>query len=151
MAKIIDINFNKSKLLKEITEQLDCGQKAFIHKQTLQTIFVPDTENNIYADDTFFEEELEELENNFEYYYRIERMTSSESFRVMENFIIECVGNKALQNKLINALNKKNPFREFKFIIDNSGDYRQKWFDYKDEKYLSFVEKQFNELEFDRK
>ena len=146
MAKIIDINFNKNKLIKEIAEQLECGNKAFIHKQTKQTIIIPDTENNIYADDSLFEDELEELENNFDNYHRIESMTSTESFEIMERFTMDLIDNETLQNKLIDALNKRKPFREFKFIIDNSGSYRNKWFDFKNEEYLLFVEKQFSRL-----
>jgi hypothetical protein len=151
MAKIIDMNFDRNKLIKEITDQLDCGQNAFIHKYTKKTLFVPDTENNIYADDSFFEKELEELEKNFDSYFKIERMTSRESFEVMENFIAECDDNKTLQSKLVNALQKSKPFREFKFIIDYSGDYRNKWFDFKEKKYLLFVEKQLEELGFQAK
>jgi len=35
-----------------------------------------------------------------------------------------------LQDKLINALNRKRPFANFKFIIDSS-PYRREWFGFK--------------------
>jgi hypothetical protein len=67
----------------------------------------------------------------------------------MENFIRECVDNNKLQNDLINALQRKKPFSHFRFVIDNSGDYRQKWFEYKNEQYLLYVKEQFDLLEFE--
>jgi hypothetical protein len=47
-----------------------------------------------------------------------------------------------LQEKLFNALNRKHPFREFKFVIDNSGEYRNAWFDFKNKQYFEWVENQ---------
>lgn len=52
----------------------------------------------------------------------------------------------SLQEKLINALNRSKPFSNFKWIIDNSGDYRQKWFDFKNQKYIEWVEEKISEL-----
>ncbi|MGQ1948702.1 hypothetical protein ACT3CD_16545 [Geofilum sp. OHC36d9] len=43
----------------------------------------------------------------------------------------ESVDDTRLQDKLINALNRPNPFQNFKWQIDNSGEYRQQWFDFK--------------------
>ena len=43
-------------------------------------------------------------------------------------------------------LSKKKPFREFKFVIDNSGAYRQEWFDFKNRKLEEFVRNRLNEL-----
>jgi hypothetical protein len=38
-----------------------------------------------------------------------------------------------LKDKLFEALNRRKPFREFKFVIDNSGKYRQVLFDFKNQ------------------
>lgn len=46
----------------------------------------------------------------------------------------------------INALNRSKPFRNFKWQIDNSGDYRQVWFDFKRRRYKEFVKKQIEEF-----
>lgn len=59
----------------------------------------------------------------------IEPMESNESFRVMEYFIDE-VQDAKLREKLLYALNRKQPFANFKFLIDNS-EYRQQWFDFR--------------------
>ena len=54
----------------------------------------------------------------------------------------DSVDDTRLQDKLINALNKSKPFRNFKWQIDNSGDYRQQWFDFKKIRYIQLVKEQ---------
>jgi hypothetical protein len=70
-----------------------------------------------------WQEELDKLEENFLDYKQIEAMESNDSFSVMENFANQ-VNDARLQEKIFNALNRKHPFREFKFVIDNSGECR---------------------------
>lgn len=57
-------------------------------------------------------------------------MDSHESFKIMADFA-EIIDNAKLQYCLFNDLNKSNPFLNVKWDIDNSGDYRQEWFDFK--------------------
>jgi hypothetical protein len=57
----------------------------------------------------------------------------------MENFAYQLEGNDELRSELFKALNKRKPFREFKWVIDNSGDYRQKWFDFKNAELKQWV------------
>ncbi len=55
----------------------------------------------------------------------------------MEGFV-DKIPNSKLQQKLINALNRKQPFANFKWLIDNS-DYRQDWFDYRQTRFEQYV------------
>lgn len=132
--------------IKEIAEQLDCGFRAFIHKKSTQLLFVPDELNFPDIDEELWEEELTELKNNRLDYYEIEKWTSREAFEIMNDFA-EQVANQSLQSKLFNALGRKKPFREFKFLIDNDPDYRQQWFDFKSEWQLDFVTKRVRRME----
>jgi hypothetical protein len=59
--------------IKEIAEQLDCGFRAFIHKTTGQILFVPNENNLTDIDLDLWDEELEQLENNFTDYYEINK------------------------------------------------------------------------------
>ena len=132
-------------IIKEIAGQIDCGFRAFIHKSTGQLLFVPD-ENSLFDIDLDpWSDELEELENNFTDYYEIEKWTSSEAFDMMSEFADQ-VSDKNLQRRLLEALRKNKPFREFKFVIDNSGDFRQQWFDFKNKWQMDFVASQLNRL-----
>jgi wyosine [tRNA(Phe)-imidazoG37] synthetase (radical SAM superfamily) len=132
--------------IKEIAQELDCGNKCFVHKETNELIFIPDTDRNPTMDTEFFEEELEKIDNNFDDYNVIETLESSESFEIMADFTEQLADNNDLKTKLANALSKKKPFREFKFVIDNSGAYRQEWFDFKNSKLEEFVRNRLNEL-----
>ena len=91
-------------------------------------------------------DEMEKIDNNFTDYVEIEQMESHDSFVIMADFVETLSDSDKLKDKLIDALNKKKPFREFKFVIDNSGIYRQKWFDYKNERMQKWVTDRFNEI-----
>jgi hypothetical protein len=130
--------------INEIAEQLDCGFRAFCHQTTGELIFIPDTLKFPAADFEEFEEENERLETNRDEYVEIEAMGSSDSYRVMVDFA-EQLTNLPLQDALFRALNKRGPFREFKFVIDNSGDFRQQWFDYRHQRAVEWVTRELTD------
>ena len=50
-----------------------------------------------------------------------------------------------LRNQLIFALSNRKPFRQFKFLIDRSGVYREQWFAFKSEQLRQWVIDRFQE------
>jgi hypothetical protein len=133
--------------VKEIADQLDCGSRAFYHKETGKTIFVP-TENDLdhYDNTEPWEEELRELKVNAESYYEIEVWSTREGFIIMADFAEQLSDNLQLKNKLFAALKKRKPFREFKFLIDNSGVYREQWFAFKNQWQQDYVDKSLKRM-----
>jgi hypothetical protein len=101
-------------------------------------VTTPDTINNPDSDSEWWDEANEEIENNFDSYVEIQKMDSYESFRLMETFI-GTVDNEQLRDRLNEALRRPKPFANFKFDIDNSGLYRQKWFDFKKRQMIEWV------------
>ena len=140
------INLTKDQI-KEIAEQLDCGNRCYINKETGDIKTTPDFDNG-YADEELWADVLEELEENWDKYIQIEKMESHESFDLMADFA-DSVDSRELRDSLINALNKKHPFRNFKWIVDNSGPYRQKWFDFKNQRLIEWVKDQLEVLDFE--
>ena len=138
------INLSKERI-KEIAGDLDCGMKCYYNKKTKEITTIIDFDSHYGADEELWEDVIKELEENWTDYIEIERMDSRESFLVMEDFAYS-VDSASLQEKLINALNRSKPFSNFKWIIDNSGDYRQKWVDFKNQKYIEWVEEKISEL-----
>lgn len=130
--------------IKDIAEQLDCGFRAFIHKTSYQMLFVPNENDLIDIELDPWEEEFTELDNNFTDYFEVEKWSSNEAFQMMEDFTEQLSTNSKLQSELFKALNKRKPFREFKFVIDNSGDFREQWFDFKNRWQLEFVKRQIS-------
>ena len=132
--------------IKEIADQLDCGFHCFLNKLTNELIFVPDMLKHPNMDEEPWASENEALENNFADYYEFEQLESRDSFLIMGQFAEMLEDSNHLKQRLFDALNKSKPFRQFKFIIDNSGEYRQKWFDFKSKKLQEWVISQLDDF-----
>ena len=131
--------------IHEIAEQLDCGNRSFIHKTTGELLFIPDFDNNPFSDTEFYADEIEKLDSAPDEYIEIPKPDSSESFEIMAKFTERLELKNPVKIELLRALAKKKPFREFKFAIDRAGEYRQEWFIFKMEKLKRWVENKFNE------
>jgi len=135
--------------IEEIADNLDCGMRCFYNLTTGDIRTLLNFDNWIGADEELWEEESREIEENWDDYFEFEGFETRESFRIMADFA-ERIDDLKLQEKLINALNRPKPFRNFKWLIDNSGEYRQQWFDYKKMRYVRWVKEQIdlNEQDF---
>lgn len=138
-----------SKQLNEIAQEFDCGNRCYLNKKTNEIISTPDFELILDDGKEFYEEILEELENNWDDYVEIERPHSSDSFNFMVEFAEQLKDGNRLKDRLFDALNKNKPFSRFKFEIDNSGKFRQEWFDFKHDKLENWVIEKFNEIKND--
>ena len=141
MIKITDNKIN------EIYQDLDCGMICYYNPLTEEIKSHPDFDSNIFAEEEMWEDVVNEIDVNRDKYIRFEPMATNEYFKMMEGFI-DSIDNLRLKERLINALNKPKPFRNFKYEIDNSGDYRQRWFDYKEQKYCELIKYQIDALNF---
>lgn len=140
---MIEIDTNS---IKEIAEQLECNFRAYIHKKNGQMIFIPNEDVMPEIDMDEWNDEIKQLENDYANYFEIDKWTSREAFEMMNDFAEQLTDNKQLQSELFVALNKKKPFREFMFVIDDAGDYRQVWFDFRNKQQHEFVAKQLHFL-----
>jgi hypothetical protein len=134
-------------MLKDIAEELEMGMRAFIHKETQQLLFVPDENKFDSMDFEPWINDFELLEENCLDYFEIENWKSFEAFEMMTEFAEQLTNNAALQNQLLEALNKRKPFREFKFVIDNEDEYREEWFAFKNNWQQEYVRKKLIELD----
>lgn len=126
--------------IKDIADYLDMGMCCFYHLNKGELEVIPDFDNSLSFDleREPWQESLDKLDEDYENYFKFEKMTSHESFTIMADFA-ENVEDKHLQETLLEALNRSKPFRNFKWQIDNSGEYRQKWFDFKNQRLIDFV------------
>jgi hypothetical protein len=138
------INLTKDQI-REIAEELDCGMRCYINKETGEIKTILNFESWQTDNREPWKDVLNELDENWDKYVEIERMESHESFELMADFA-ENVDSRELRDSLINALNKKHPFQNFKWVVDNSGPYRQKWFDFKNQRLIEWVEKKIKEI-----
>lgn len=132
--------------IEEIAENLDCGLKCFYNIKTREIKTIINFDSWIGADEEMWQDELKEIESNYDNFFEFQGFETHDSFQIMADFA-ENINNQELQLKLINALNRPKPFRNFKLHIDNSGKYRQKWFDFKKMRYVQWVKEQINHNE----
>jgi hypothetical protein len=124
--------------IKNIAEELECGMRCYYHNETSEIKSILDFDKNPGADPECWEEDLNEIEEHYDDYIEFEGMESHESFKIMEDFAT-WIDDLGLKSALFGALSRKHPFRNFKNIIDNSGPYRQEWFDFKSQRYIEWV------------
>ena len=120
--------------IEEIADFLDCGLTCLYNKKSKELTTI--TEFDDYPDSD---------ELNWDDIIEFERMNSNDSFELMVDFV-EQIDNNFLKEKLINVLNRSKPFKNFKIQIDNLGEYRQKWFDFKNRKYVDYVKSQIETI-----
>jgi hypothetical protein len=133
-------------IIEEIAERLDCGMKCYLDLSSAAIIAVINDEDLIDADTETPDNEIKQIRESPSNYIEFHQMNSRESFNVMMDFAMEISDNR-FQTQLIKSLNSSSPFRSFKSKLESSGSYRQKWFDYKRNRYHDYVKMQIpNEL-----
>jgi len=125
----------KEQFFMQVGEAMSMNNtRSFINVDTLEVDIHAGKDHFSFGD---VEDTAGEAMENPDKFLPVEVLSSSESFRVMEAFI-ETVKDKGLQRNLISALERKRPFANFKYIIDNSS-IREKWFQFRDEVYMNIA------------
>jgi hypothetical protein len=131
-SDIYDILEKYREVVKKIAENNDCRFVCFFNPDTgeMEKTMPEWLEDHGELEDAI-DGEWEGLYTfeNWERIVTIEPPESHETFRIMEGFAEFQVSGK-FQQQLFDALGKRKPFRNFKYLIDQS-DYRQDWFAYK--------------------
>jgi hypothetical protein len=128
--------------LNEIAENLDCGFRCFIHKDTAEIRCIPDERQFWDYDQEAWEEDIKAIRKEKKKYLEIEKMPSGEEFALMEEFV-DLVDQQGLREKLRQILSRPKPFRNFKAELDQAGPYRDKWFEFRTNKMRAWVSHQW--------
>ncbi len=132
------------KLVHDVAESIDCGMVCFVNPDTLEIEDIPKSllDEGLGLDEDDEEENDEDgmvpiNHRKWEKCITVEPRESRESFRIMEGFV-DHVDDKKLQNQLVNSLNNRHPFANFKYQVEGS-PYRKEWFAYKQQKLEELV------------
>ena len=146
----IEIPEKYKKLVHDVAENIDCGLVCFINPETLEVEEIPKGMVDGFSDfslnselDDEEDDEQKFLHEDWESCISVEPRESNESFKIIEKFVDE-VNDKNLKNKLVNALNNRRPFANFKNIVESS-NYRNEWFAFKQKQLEILV---WEELEY---
>lgn len=118
-------------VVKEIAGSIQCGMICYFNPETLQIV------ENLDEYEMETGEAFDTAYSNWEKCIVVNPMDSHDSFQIMERFT-EKVDDLRFQNQLYNILNNRRPFANFKQLIENS-DYRQDWFDFRDQQTELYV------------
>jgi hypothetical protein len=130
--------------IKDIAANLDMGFKCFIHNETKNIKVIPDRDKHPDMDTEVWDTDIKEIKGNRRDYIEIRAMDSDDSFRLMTDFA-ETVDNEVVKERLEQALTGVKPFKNFKFQVDNSGPFREKWFRFKGKRLVDWVEDQLKD------
>ena len=129
--------------LNQIADSLEAGEKCFIHKQTFEMITYPeDCILELDPGNNAWREEMEKVKNDANF-IQVEKMSSRESFVVMEDFT-ESIQDQRIKTSLLIALRAKKPFSRFKRIVESLSEFRELWFAFRREKNITLVKEQLN-------
>jgi|SRR6187551_1376174 len=130
-------------ILNKIADSLEAGEKCFIHKQTFEMITYPeDSILELDPGNNAWREEMEKVKNDANF-IQVEKMSSRESFVVMEDFT-ESIQDQRIKTSLLIALRAKKPFSRFKRIVESLSEFRELWFAFRREKNITLVKEQLN-------
>ena len=131
--------------VNSIAQDLDMGMNCYVHKITGKTKNIPAKLDEFDDNFELWQEELNEIEKNRDQYILIEKMHSSDSFRIMRRFLGK-VSEPKLRNKLMIAISQNKPLEKFRNILDYNGDALQDWYDFKQREIERYVNKYLDDL-----
>lgn len=132
--------------IKEIADQIDMGFKCFWSKKDGSLRFVPDEVKFYGMDLERFEEDMDFIDENMGSFDVFLPLESHESFKIMEEFAESLSDSNRLKEKLFRALNNRKPFQGFRWVIDDSGEYRDVWFRFKDQWMRNWVKRRMEDI-----
>jgi Uncharacterised protein family (UPF0158) len=128
-------------IIKEIAYSLNVGSTCYVHKgthevTTINSAVAREAEEQEAADS--LQETIEHMEAKTDLYLKIEQMPSQTQIQMMRDFIEE-IPEPELGRELTNALNRKNPIRNFTQVINSNEGLGQHWHNFKMEEYQRWV------------
>ncbi|MFW5754255.1 MAG: UPF0158 family protein [Marinilabiliaceae bacterium] len=117
--------------VQKIAENIDCGLVCYLNPDTLELEDLPNNLDDPEEYELTVGESYDEMfkHDQWNKCIVVEPPESSQGFKIMERFVDE-VDDPRLRDQLINALNRKRPFANFKNLVETSS-FRQAWFDFK--------------------
>jgi hypothetical protein len=133
--------------IRDMADYLEAGMKIFINCETLEYRWILDWDDITYPEP--WDEEMEKIDSEWNDFVVLEKMDSSEAFRVMEDFADE-VEDKIFRDRLSMVLKMRSPFANFKHTVEAS-PLKEAWYAFKRKRYEAYTRKflRWNEIEFE--
>ncbi|MDN3668790.1 UPF0158 family protein [Echinicola jeungdonensis] len=139
------------KEVSTIAKYLLKGKVCYYQEDKKIIHHLPDEEENFSEDLTLEEEDLlDEIDADPMNYAEFVKMEPSQESFIMDQFTDQFVENRSFQEDLYDALTKNKAMERFTFLIEESQSYKEKWLDFRFNKYKDWVLEQvdsYNSLE----
>jgi len=116
------------KVITEIAELLDAGERVFMHRDTYELLSFPDPDRNeaVWETEYLMDEVLDEVDAHPHDFIEFHPPEKRADFEMMAEFARELTDQR-LVNALLDALSSKKPFRHFREVIRHH-DIEEVWY-----------------------
>jgi len=128
----------KQSAIKEIAREIFIGNTCYIQRSNKKiTIINHSTEDpKLIASQ---EKRQAEIEQKIKNYIKVEKLSTKDRLVIMRDFIEELTDDRSARREVANALNRKNPIRNFHSLMESNMDLYQHWRSYRMEEYQRWV------------
>jgi hypothetical protein len=122
-------------VIKEIAGEIAAGNACYVHKQSGEITIIDKSTEDAKTIAAQAQQQIE-LEKEIENYIVIKKIPTKARLEIMRAFLVE-VEDKSVRKQLSNALNRKNPVRNFNQSIEGNLELNQHWrnFDMEESEY----------------
>ncbi len=123
--------------IKEIATKIANGNTCYLHRYTAKIITIDhsvDNEKLMAAQ----KKTQEDIERKKEDYIKINKLSTENHLVIMKDFLEE-LRDRSVRKQLANALNRKNPIRNFKQTIESDMELTLHWGNYSAKEYHRWV------------
>jgi len=124
-------------VIKKIAEEIFAGNTCYINRFTAKVITIdPATEDaEMIATQ---EKAIIEVERKKENFVKIEKLSTADKLTIMRDFLDE-LPDRSVRKQLSNALNRKNPYRNFTMAVESDIELNQHWKNFNAKEYQKWV------------
>ncbi|MFK7809858.1 MAG: UPF0158 family protein [Saprospiraceae bacterium] len=127
----------KPPVIKEIARAIAIGNTCYLQRFSGKVTTIDNSLEDAEAIATQ-EATQAEIERKIENYVKIESLSTQDQLVIMRDFLEE-IPDKSVRKQLSNALNRKNPIRNFNQAIENDMGLNQHWRNFNFEEYQRWV------------
>lgn len=123
--------------IKEVAKEIANGNTCYIHRFNVEVITIDhSTQDKERLDEQA--KRVEYLELKIDNYVKVETLTTTEQLVIMKDFLNE-LSDRSVRKQLSNALNRKNPIRNFNQVTESDMALNLHWQRYNVEEYRRWV------------
>jgi len=127
----------KQAVINQLAKEVAKGNTCYVNRRTSKITII----DNSAEDENLVNQQVEllqQIQKKIDNYVKIEEPDQDYQLNIMKEFLDELT-DRSVSKQLSNALNRKNPMRNFKMAVASDMDLNNHWSNYKSEEYQRWV------------